>query len=109
MTIMARNIFERLGAGRPPAERAIEQPRRREDPKIFLKDVLANGPAPANLIIERGAERGFTKRQITYARRQLNIISFKGPGMSGRWFWIFPHDNRGISAATSNSSRSLNR
>ena len=66
---MARDIFKRLSAGRsPPTEEAITQSRRREDPKIFLKDILSNGPAPATLVIARGAERGFTKRQITYAR-----------------------------------------
>ena len=77
---MAKDIFKRLSAGRPPAEEAIKQPRRREDPKIFLKDILANGPAPATLVIERGAERGFTKRQITYAREQMKLIALKGPG-----------------------------
>ena len=61
---MSKDIFERLSAGRPPAtEETIKQSsRRREDPKIFLKDILANGPAPANLVIERGAERGFQQK-----------------------------------------------
>ena len=100
MTAVA-NIFERLARGRtPPTEGAIKQPpRRREDPKIFLKDILANGPAPATLIEERGAAHGFTKIQIRYARRQMNIISFKETGKhGGRWFWVLPHDNRGIPA-----------
>jgi hypothetical protein len=92
----AVNLFKRLGAGQPPTERVIEQPRRREDPKIFLKDILANGPAPANLIIERGAERGFSKRQITYAREQMKLVALKGRGKDGCWFWVLPHDNRNI-------------
>ena len=93
------NLFARLAQGRPaPVETGSKQPRRREDPKIFLKDVLANGPAPANLVIARGAERGFTKRQITYAREQMKIIALKGPGMDGPWFWVLPHDNRSIPA-----------
>ena len=98
MTTVARDIFSRLSAGRPsPPEAAGKQPpRRREDPKIFLKDILAAGPAPANLVIERGAERGFTKRQITYAREQLKLIALKGPGADGRWFWVLPYDNRTI-------------
>ena len=63
------NLFERLAQGRPPqAEMVSKQPRRREDPKIFLKDILAGGPVPANLVIERGAEHGFSKIQIRYAR-----------------------------------------
>ena len=107
------NLFERLAQGRPPStEGAVSQyPRRRDDAKIFLKDILANGPAPANLVIERGAERGFTWVQIRYARRQMKIISFKGPGKGGGWFWVLPHDNRGIPAqqATPDISRSLNQ
>ena len=63
-------LFERLAQGRPPpTEMASKQPRRREDPKIFLKDILANGPVPATLVEERGAQHhGFTKIQIRYAR-----------------------------------------
>ena len=97
---MAKDIFDRLSAGRPPATEGVikQPPRRREDPKIFLKDILANGPAPATLVIERGTERGFTKRQITYAREQMKLIALKGPGMDGCWFWMLPHDNRGIPA-----------
>jgi hypothetical protein len=92
------NLFEKLGKGRPlPIEATDKQPpRRREDPKIFLKDILANGPAPVNLIIERGAEHGFTKRQITYARERMKLIALKGPRMGGPWFWVLPHDNRSI-------------
>jgi hypothetical protein len=97
---VAKDIFKRLAAGRPsPTEGAIKQPpRRREDPKIFLKDILANGPVPVTLVEERGAERGFTWIQLRYARWQLNGISFKGPGKNGPWFWVLPHDNRGIPA-----------
>jgi hypothetical protein len=93
------SLFERLDKGRlQPTEGVIKHaPPRREDPKIFLKDILANGPAPVNLVIERGAKRGFTKRQITYAREQMKLIALKGPGKSGCWFWVLPHDNRGIS------------
>jgi hypothetical protein len=106
---MAKDIFKRLSAGRPQqTEKAHEQPRRREDPKIFLKDILANGPAPANLVIERGAERGFTKRQITYAREQMKLIALKGPGIDGCWFWVLPHDNRAIPAQRI-ISRALNQ
>jgi len=103
---MARDIFRRLSAGRPPTEMANKQSRRREDPKIFLQDILANGPAPATLVIERGAERGFSKRQITYAREQMKLVAIKGPGKSGSWFWVLPHDNRGVPAprATPNTA-----
>ena len=94
------DLFERLDKGRPAQiEGIIKQPlRRREDPKTLLKDVLANGPVPATLVEERGAAHGFSKVQIRYARRQMKIISFKGPGKDGGWFWVLPHDNRGIPA-----------
>jgi hypothetical protein len=93
-------IFEKLGKGRPlPIEAMGKQlPRRREDPKIFLKDILAAGPVPVTVIEERGAARGFTWVQLRYARWQLNGISFKGPGKNGRWFWILPFDNRSVPA-----------
>ena len=86
------DIFERLAQGRPPPiEEAIKQPHRREDPKIFLKDILANGPAPATLVEERGAAHGFTKKQLSYARRQMRVVSFKEVGkINGRWFWALP-------------------
>ena len=93
-------------------EAAIKQsPRRREDPKIFLKDILANGPVPATLVEERGAAHGFTKIQIRYARWQMKVISFKGPGKNGGWFWVLPHDNRGIPARAGNAKHlaSLNQ
>ena len=65
----------------PPPEMPVKQPpRRREGPKIFLEDILANGPTPATLVIERGAAHGFTKRQITYAREQMKLIALKGTG-----------------------------
>jgi hypothetical protein len=81
-----------------PPEKLIRQSRRGADLKTFLMDVLANGPAPATLVIERGAARGFTKRQITYAREQMKLIALKGPGKDGCWFWVLPYDNRGIPA-----------
>jgi hypothetical protein len=92
VTTVARDIFRRLRAGRPATEAAFEQPlRRRENPKILLKDVLANGPAPATLVEERGAAHGFTKKQLSYARRQMRVVSFKEVGkINGRWFWALP-------------------
>jgi hypothetical protein len=96
---VAKDLFDRLRESRPAIEGVIKQPlRRRENPKTLLKDVLANGPVPATLVEERGAAHGFTKIQIRYARRKMNIISFKGPGKDGGWFWVLPHDNRGVPA-----------
>ena len=107
------SLFERLNAGRPapPSEKASTLSRRREDPKIFLEDILSNGPAPATLIIERGKARGLTKRQITYARERMKLVALKGPGKDAGWYWVFPHDNRRIPAqqATPGAPLSLNQ
>ena len=81
-----------------PLESLIKQSRRHADLKTFLLDVLTNGPAPATLVEERGAARGFTKMQIRHARRRMNIISFKKTGKRGCWLWVLPHDNRGTPA-----------
>jgi hypothetical protein len=86
------DIFERLSAGRPQhAERAHEQPRRGDDRKTFLVDILVNGPAPTTLVIERGATRGFTRKQIWDAREKMKIVAFKEIGKRhGRWFLALP-------------------
>ena len=52
------SLFERLEKERPPAEEKIKQPRRGDDRKTFLVDVLMNGPVPTALVYQRGAERG---------------------------------------------------
>ena len=36
-------------------------------------------------------------------------ISLKGPGKSGGWFWVLPHDNRGIPAQRQHRYHDLNR
>jgi len=90
------SLFERLDKGRPPpVEEAINQPRKQlrksADPKTLIMDVLANGPVPCTLVEERGAVHGFTKKQLSYARRQMRIVSFKEVGkINGRWFWALP-------------------
>jgi hypothetical protein len=89
---MAKDIFERLSAGRPPpTEKTIKQSRRHADQKALLMDVLANGPAPATLVEERGAAHGFTKKQLIYAKQQMRIVAFKEVRkLHGRWFWALP-------------------
>jgi hypothetical protein len=110
-SVFAKYIAGPENARPSPLENLIKQSRRDADLKTFLMDVLANGPASANLIIARGTERGFTRRQITYAREQMQIISFKGTGRSGCWFWVLSHDNRRTPArqATPSTSQSLSQ
>ena len=86
------SLFERLDNGRPPPpEKTIKQPRRSDNPKTLLMDVLANGPVPTTLVQERGAAHGFSRKQLYCARQQMNIVAFKETGKThGRWFWALP-------------------
>ena len=68
--------------------------RRTVDPKIFITDVLVNGPVPTNTVLQRGAERGLTKKQIWYARERLKIVAFKELGKNGCWFLALPNHER---------------
>ena len=82
------SLFERLDKRRPPTEEPIRQPRRRDDQRAFLLDVLVSGPVPVTHIEERGAEHGFSKKQLIYAKQHLGIVVFKEVGRrNGRWFW----------------------
>jgi hypothetical protein len=65
--------------------------RRIVDPKNFILDVLVNGPVPTVTILRWGAKRGLTKRQITWAKENMDIIAFKEIGRRGPWFWALPH------------------
>ena len=83
---MAKDIFERLARGRPP-EAPIKRPRMGDDRKTFLIDILMNGPVPTNLVHQRGAAHGFTRKQLWSAREQMKIVAFKEVGKRrGRWF-----------------------
>lgn len=74
-----------------PLETLIKQARRHADLKTFLVDILMGGPAPANLVIARGIERGFSRKQLWSAREQLKIVAFKEVGKPhGRWFLALP-------------------
>jgi hypothetical protein len=61
--------------------------RRTVDPKTFILDVLTSGPVATKNVLQRGAERGLTKRQITWAKENMDIIAFKETGPRGPWFW----------------------
>jgi hypothetical protein len=64
---------------------------RTEKAKAFLANILANGPMPAAAIIEHGAARGFSERQLAHARKSIGAVAFKEKGKGkfrgGRWFW----------------------
>jgi hypothetical protein len=79
-----------------PAEIKPRKPTRRTvDPKTFITDVLVNGPVPVITVLERGAARGLTKKQIKYAREQMQVVAFKEIGRRhGCWFWALPQHER---------------
>jgi hypothetical protein len=81
-------IFELLNKARPPVKKALEQPRRNADLRAFLLDILMDGPVPTTFVIERGIARGFTKKQITYARAKMKIAALKETKRWGRWMWV---------------------
>ena len=91
------NLFDRLAQGRPAPEKPIKRPRMGDDRKTFLVDVLMNGPAPTTLVYQRGAERGFTKKQLWAAREKMKIVAFKETGKhGGQWFLALPQHTFGI-------------
>ena len=95
------SLFERLKEGRPPpTEEAIKQPRRGDDRRAFLLDVLVSGPVPVTRIEERGAAHGFSRKQLRCARQHMGIVSFKEAGKPhGHWFWALPQHTTGYPGA----------
>ena len=97
--MVARDIFKRLSAGRPPAAEEpakqqlkntdrVSRWKRKTDAEIFLKRVLTNGPMPATVIEELGAARKFSKRQLECAKQRIAATAFKKKGkLHGCWFW----------------------
>src|SRR6478752_5128560 len=94
MTAVARDIFKRLSAGRPPPTEETKPQLGRAAVKARLKtlltDVLANGPAPTTLVLERGGAHGSTRKQLWCARERMKIVAFKETGPRGRWFLALP-------------------
>src|SRR5262249_34859771 len=58
--------------------------------RMFLMDMLANGPIPIKLIEERAAARGLSKDQLDRAKGKMGIVAFKEKKKDGGWFWALP-------------------
>jgi hypothetical protein len=93
---LRKYIADSLEKERQPAAeiKPRKASRRTVDPKNFITDVLVNGPVPTNTVLQRGAERGLTKKQIWYARERLKIVAFKELGKNGCWFLALPNHER---------------
>jgi hypothetical protein len=79
---------------RAPVEIKPRQPVAYRPSHKFVADVLVNGPVPATTILQRGTERGFTRRQIQYAKEQMKVVAFKDQTWQGCWFWLLPHHEK---------------
>jgi len=59
----------------------------------FLRDMITAGPVPRNIVVERGAEKGFSLSQL---RRALKGVGepFKQPAedFNSPWMWGLPKD-----------------
>jgi DNA polymerase len=58
--------------------------------RVFLMDMLSNGPAPARTIEERAQARGLSRDQLKRAKQKMGIEAFKEKAEDGRWFWALP-------------------
>lgn len=52
--------------------------------KIFLQEVLENGPIKASEMYDKGNELNFSKRTLDQAKAELNVQSFKKGKI---WYW----------------------
>jgi hypothetical protein len=57
--------------------------------RMFLMDMLANGPVPATLIEELAAMRGLSIDQLKRAKPKMGVGSFR-KAMDKGWFWALP-------------------
>ena len=62
--------------------------------KEFLRDILANGPVLAKIVIERGAAKGLSIDQLRRARKAISAAAFKrrGENVISPWLWSLPEN-----------------
>lgn len=58
----------------------------------FVRDILTAGPVLRNVVVERGAAKGFSLRQLSHARDHIGARSFKrrGENLDSPWMWALP-------------------
>jgi putative DNA primase/helicase len=70
------------GGSRDASQREVRQ---------FLQTILADGAKPQREIIDEAGQHGFSLKQVKAAKKKLEIISFKEPGvLVGGWIWKLP-------------------
>jgi hypothetical protein len=65
---------EAVSAGKPSKSRCLNA-------RDFLPDILAGGPVLQRTVIERGAARGFSYKQLWKAKDALGIQDFRERGL----------------------------
>ena len=78
---------EAMAPDEDPEERSVL-----DDAKLFLNNLLADGPVSSKQIRTDAEGAGFSWRTIQRAQNALNIDAYKG-GMKEGWFWILPLKN----------------
>jgi hypothetical protein len=59
--------------------------------QAFLMEILGlRLPVPVAKITEEGKKRGFSKRQLDWAKKQLGVVPTQPGGVGGPWFWTWP-------------------
>jgi putative DNA primase/helicase len=56
----------------------------------FLRDLIGNGPVPAEEGEEKAEAAGITKRTLARARKKVGVIAKKDNVFQGRWTWRLP-------------------
>lgn len=59
--------------------------------EAFLRNLLANGPMPADKVKTAAKEAGAKWATVRRAKEALGIVPIKR-GMSGGWWWVLPSD-----------------
>jgi putative DNA primase/helicase len=62
----------------------------RDEAKIFLTDILANGPVLKTEIEEAAEANGIAGRTLFRAKKDLNIEVDKDRKKDGKWYWRLP-------------------
>jgi hypothetical protein len=94
-TVIRAPVVRWEGAADITAEEALASSKptksNKAGPKEFLSDILISGPVLQQTIIERGAERGFSYKQLWRAKDSLGAEDFKEKGVQGGpSYWAFP-------------------
>ena len=62
----------------------------RKNAKLFLHNLLVNGPVRATVATELALAAGHRATTLTRAKRSLNILVEKRGPLKGEWYWTLP-------------------